>query len=39
MVMLEFMIDQMLIEGQVENYVLVLDLSKFSMGMKSVSRK
>lgn len=36
MVILEFMLDQLLIEGQVENYVMVLDLQSVNMDMKDV---
>ena len=36
MVLIEFMIKELLIPGQVENYVLILNLEAFSMGMKDV---
>lgn len=39
MVIIEFMINELLIPGQVENYVLILNLEGFSIGMKDVRIK
>jgi len=33
---MEYMINNLLIEGQVENYVLILNLEAFSWSLKSV---
>ena len=33
---MEFMLDELLIEGQVENYVLIMNLEAFSLGMQSI---
>lgn len=36
---MEFMINNLLIEGQVENYVLIMNLESFSMGQKGLVSK
>lgn len=35
-VMMEFMIEELLIPGQVENYILIMNLEAASFGMRSV---
>jgi hypothetical protein len=37
--MMEFMINNLLIEGQVENYCLIMNLEKLSMSQKSLLTK
>lgn len=38
-VMLEFVISELLIEGQVENYILIMNVDAFSLGLKSIVSK
>jgi len=33
---MEFMINNLLIEGQVENYILIMNLEEFSLSLRSV---
>lgn len=35
-VMMEFMINNLLIEGQVENYILIMNLEEFSLSLRGV---
>jgi len=36
-ILMEFMINNLLIEGQVENYILIMNLKEFSFSLRSVT--